>query len=60
MHMKAIYPPILRFASYRAELLTPETTDTEDELRGIEYKDTIDTYIAAKMGDVLREINSLI
>ena len=55
--MKAIYPPILEFASYRSEWLTPETTDTEDESRGIPYEDTIDTYLAAKMGELVEEIN---
>ena len=55
--MQAIYPPILAYASYRSELVTPETTDTEDSLRGIDYEDTINTYIAAKTGEVVEEIN---
>ena len=59
MDLRAIYPMILAYASYRAvRLRTPDATDTEEE--GIDYDVIIDNYIAAKMTEALEEMNLLI
>ena len=59
MDIRAIYPIIQAYASYRAGTpRTPDTTDTEEE--GIEFDVLMDNYIAAKMKAILDEMNSLI
>ena len=57
IHVRAFYPAILAYASYRATPwpMTPETTDTEEE--GIDYEVIIDNYITAKMAEVVKEMN---